>query len=136
MAASAKLRGENVIRESEYEASLVVFIVCLLSGFGNGVSGICSGCSSDLLVPRWLLVKQHKEVGVLSLPVKFSLEEGVLVSGAGLFSLWSFVQGVLVMAWYRERRVQVHLVLCCCVGHFFAYFFLCLVGSWQECRQF
>ena len=81
-------------------------------------------------------MKQYKEVGVLGLPMKVSLEEGVLVSGASLFSLWSFVQGVLVMAWYRERRVQVHLALCCCVGHFFAYSLLCLVGSWQECRQF
>ncbi|CAF1994009.1 unnamed protein product [Brassica napus] len=38
--------------------------------------------------------------------MKVSLEEGALVSGAGLFSLWSFVLGVLVLAWYRERWVQ------------------------------
>ncbi|CAN6909857.1 unnamed protein product, partial [Brassica oleracea var. botrytis] len=102
-----------VDRESEYEASLVVFTVCLLSGFNNGVGGgmmvvwlFYSGCSSDSLVPRWLLVKQYKEVGVLGLPMKVSLEEGALVSGAGLFSLWSFVLGVLVLAWYRERWVQ------------------------------
>ncbi|CAN6821259.1 unnamed protein product, partial [Brassica oleracea var. botrytis] len=44
--------------------------------------------------------------------MKVSLEEGALVSGAGLFSLWSFVLGVLVLAWYRERWVQVCLVLC------------------------
>ncbi|CAF2140187.1 unnamed protein product, partial [Brassica napus] len=86
-------------RESEYEVSLVVFTV--LSGFNNGVSGgmmVASGCSSDSLVPRWLLVKQYKEVGVLDLPMKVPLEEGALVSGAGLFSLWSFVLGVLVLA--------------------------------------
>ncbi|KAF3489599.1 hypothetical protein F2Q69_00055450 [Brassica cretica] len=46
------------------------------------------------------------EVGVLGLPMKVSLEEGALVSGAGLFSLWSFVLGVLVLAWYCERWVQ------------------------------
>ncbi|CAG7893618.1 unnamed protein product, partial [Brassica rapa] len=85
-----------VDRESEYEVSLVVFTV--LSGFNNGVSGVCSGCSSDSLVPRWLLVKQYKEVGGLDLPMKTPLEEGALVSGAGLFSLWSFVLGVLVLA--------------------------------------
>lgn len=28
---------------------------------------VSSGCSSDSLVPRWLLVKQYKEVGVLGL---------------------------------------------------------------------
>ena len=57
-------------------------------------------------------MKQYMEVGVLGLPMKVSLEEGALVSGAGLFSLWSFVLGVLVLAWYRERWVQVCLVLC------------------------
>ncbi|CAN7123361.1 unnamed protein product, partial [Brassica rapa subsp. narinosa] len=87
-----------VDKESEYEASLVVFTVCLLYGFSNGVSGVCSGCSSDSLVPRWLLGKQYKEVGVLGLPMKVPLEEGALVSGAGFFSLWSFVLGVLVLA--------------------------------------
>lgn len=46
-------------------------------------------------------MKQYKEVGVLSLPLKASLEEA-LVSGVGLFFLWILVLDVLVLAWYRE----------------------------------
>uniref|UniRef100_A0A0D3D7P7 Uncharacterized protein n=1 Tax=Brassica oleracea var. oleracea TaxID=109376 RepID=A0A0D3D7P7_BRAOL len=80
-----------------------------LDSIGSVVSTsfeVCSGCSSDSLVPRWLLMKQYKEVGVLGLPMKVSLEKGALVSGVGLSYFWSFVLGVLVLAWYRERWVQ------------------------------
>ncbi|CAN7048096.1 unnamed protein product [Brassica rapa subsp. trilocularis] len=51
-------------------------------------------------------MKQYKEVGVLGLSMKVSLEKGALVSSVGLFSLWSFALGVLVLAWYREWWVQ------------------------------
>ncbi|KAL0678761.1 hypothetical protein Bca4012_006742 [Brassica carinata] len=50
--------------------------------------------------------------------------------------IWSFLLSVLVLAWYRELMVQVFVVRCCYVGHFITYSFLCLVGSWQECRLF
>ncbi|KAL0744194.1 hypothetical protein Bca4012_085707 [Brassica carinata] len=95
---------------SESEAFLVGFSVCPLSGCSNGVSGgvmvarlcllkesfsrplisVCSGWSSDSLVPRWLLVKEYKEVGVLGLPMKVLLEKEALVSGVGRFSLGQF----------------------------------------------
>ncbi|CAG7865163.1 unnamed protein product [Brassica rapa] len=41
---------------------------------------VCSGCSSDSLILRWFMMKQYKEVGVLGLPMKVSLEKGALVS--------------------------------------------------------
>ncbi|KAF2550259.1 hypothetical protein F2Q68_00035899 [Brassica cretica] len=98
----------------------------------DGGVAVCGEQNMPIVLQKF----QYKEVGVLGLPMKVSVEEGALVSGAGLFSLWSFVLGVLVLAWYRERWVQVCLVLCVLCWPPLRLLSLCLVGSWQECRQF
>lgn len=76
-------------------------------------------------------LKQYNEVEGLCFPMKALLEEGALVSGGGLFCLWSFLLGVLVLVWYRERMVQVCWVRCYCVGHNSAY---TLVLGWFLAR--
>ncbi|KAF3558171.1 hypothetical protein F2Q69_00013387 [Brassica cretica] len=105
----------------------VGFSVCPLSGFSTGVSGS--------VMAAWLYVVSRTSLlffRSFRLSDEGSLEEGALVSGVGLFSFWSFVLGVLVLAWYLERMVPVCLVLCCCVGHYIAYSLLCLVSSWRK----
>ncbi|KAF3504325.1 hypothetical protein F2Q69_00042450 [Brassica cretica] len=98
----------------------------------DGGVAVCGEQNMPIVLQKF----KYKEVGVLGLPMKVSVEEGALVFGAGLFSLWSFVLGVLVLAWYREWWVQVCLVLCVLCWPPLRLLSLCLVGSWQECRQF
>lgn len=103
--------AEQAYCASEVSSFLSPLYLCLEGVFFcDLLISVCFGCSSDYLVPRWLLVKQYKEVGVLSLPLKASLEEA-LVSGVGLFFLWILVLDVLVLAWYREPWVQSMFVL-------------------------
>ncbi|KAF2613004.1 hypothetical protein F2Q70_00012599 [Brassica cretica] len=51
------------------------------------------------------------------------------------------MSSVASMKQYNEVEVlgfprKVFVVQCCYVGHFIAYSFWCLVGSWHECRLF
>ncbi|KAG5387375.1 hypothetical protein IGI04_038845 [Brassica rapa subsp. trilocularis] len=118
-----------------------------MSGFINGISGgvmvavVCDEQSMPFILQKLQGMKEsfsrrYNKCGFRMLSDEGSLEEGALVSSGCLFYLWSFLQGVLALVWYRERMVQVCLVRCCCVGHYSAYSLLCLVGSWQECRLF